>query len=126
MNKRWVMQIKANRVLTVDEKGEVKEFLNVDVIKGTFGLYIEFTDVIGKDNEGKDLSQDKFQLFPWEKVMLLEWNEKTLIETVKEFVILTQLEDFADLLEELEEDLGIDQATEEAAKSGDSASNPYE
>lgn len=120
------MQIKANRVLTVDEKGEVKEFLNVDVIKGTFGLYIEFTDVIGKDNEGKDLTQDKFQLFPWEKVMLLEWNEKTLIETVKEFVILTQLEDFADLLEELEEDLGIDQATEEAAKSGDAASNPYE
>ena len=88
------MQVKANRVIAVDEKSNAREFNDVDVIKGTFGLYIEFTDVIGKDNEGKDLTQLKLQLFPWEKVLLLEWNEKSLIESVKEFVILTQLEDF--------------------------------
>lgn len=120
------MQVKANRILALDEKSEVKEFNDVDVIKGTFGLYIEFLDTIGKDNEGKDLTQLKLQLFPWEKVLLLEWNEKTLIESVKEFVILTQLEDFADILEELEEDLGIDEDTEEAAKTKGTAANPYE
>tara|TARA_B100001250_G_C19743572_1_gene764185 strand:- start:842 stop:1207 length:366 start_codon:yes stop_codon:yes gene_type:complete len=121
------MQVKANRILALDEKSEVKEFVDVEVIKGTFGLYVEFTDIIGKDNEGKDLTQLKLQLFPWEKVLLLEWNEKTLVESVKEFVILTQLEDFADILEELEEDLGIDEASEEAAKEAkDTESNPYE
>ena len=120
------MQVKANRILALDEKSEVREFNDVDVIKGTFGLYIEFLDIIGKDNEGKDLTQLKLQLFPWEKVLLLEWNEKTLIESVKEFVILTQLEDFADILEELEEDLGIDEDTEEAAKTKGTAANPYE
>ncbi len=120
------MQVKANRVIAVDEKSNAREFSDVDVIKGTFGLYIEFVDVIGKDNEGKDLTQLKLQLFPWEKVLLLEWNEKSLIESVKEFVILTQLEDFADILEELEEDLGIDEETEQAAKTKDTAANPYE
>ena len=120
------MQVKANRVIAVDENSQPKEFTDVDVIKGTFGLYIEFTDIIGKDNEGKDLKQVKLQLFPWEKVLLLEWNEKSLLESVKEFVILTQLEDFADILEELEEDLGIDEDTEEEAKSKDTATNPYE
>ena len=121
------MQVKANRILTLDEKNEVKEFVDVEAIKGTFGLYIDFTDVIGKDSEGKDLSQRKLQLFPWEKVLLLEWNENTLIESVKEFVILTQLEDFADILEELEEDLGIDEETEATAKAAKgSTSNPYE
>ena len=40
----------------------------------------------------------------WTELMS-EIDEKSLIESVKEFVILTQLEDFADILEELEEDL---------------------
>ena len=92
---------------------------------GQIGLDIS-KDSLGKDNEGKDLKQVKLQLFPWEKVLLLEWNEKSLLESVKEFVILTQLEDFADILEELEEDLGIDEDTEEEAKSKDTAANPYE
>ena len=82
------MQVKANRVIAVDENSQPKEFTDVDVIKGTFGLYIEFTDIIGKDNEGKDLKQVKLQLFPWEKVLLLEWNEKSLLESVKELSLI--------------------------------------
>ena len=123
------MQVKANRVIVVDEAGEPKHLNDVEVIKGTYGLYVEYTDIIGKDTEGKDLTQAKFTMFPWEKVLLLEWNEKTLIEQVKEFVILTQLEDFTDILEELEEELGIADVGDEPKTSEagtEKGENPYE
>jgi len=127
MKERYFMQVKANRVVVLDEKATTTELLDVEVIKGTYGLYVEHSVVIGTDTEGKDLIQKKFQMFPWEKVLLLEWNEKTLIESVKEFVILTQLEDFTDLLEELEEELGIsEEATEIPKESTETGSNPYE
>ena len=42
-------------------------------------------------------------------------------------MLFRSLEDFADILEELEEDLGIDEETEAIAKAAkDSQGNPYE
>ena len=107
------MQVKANRVIVLDEEGQPKHFTDVEVIKGTYGLYVDYTDIIGTDPEGNDLTQAKFTMYPWEKVVIVEWNEKTLINQVREFVILTQLEDFTDILEELEEELGIADVNEE-------------
>ena len=78
----------------------------------------------GTDTEGKDILQPRFSLFPWEKVSLLEWNEPTLIEQVKEFVILTELEDFAELLEEISEEMGGEELQEDKPKVKDE-SNPY-
>lgn len=121
------MQVKANRVIVLDETATAVELKDIEVIKGTYGLYVEHTVVIGSDREGKDLTQKKFQMYPWEKVILLEWNERTLIESVKEFVILTQLEDFTDILEELEDELGLGESKPTPTESGgDVASNPYE
>jgi hypothetical protein len=123
------MQVKANRVIVVDVEGQSKEFTDVEVIKGTYGLYVDYTDTIGKDPEGNDLTQPKFTMYPWERVVIIEWNEKTLIEQVREFVILTQLEDFSDILEELEEELGLTGESEEPTPSKSpkaTGENPYE
>ena len=90
------MQVKANLVIVAKPDGTNQTFENVNVIQGGNGLFIEHEVIIGKDNEGNDLKRNTFTLFPWEKVSLMEWNEPTLIEQVKEFVILTELEDFTD------------------------------
>ena len=123
------MQVKANRVIVLDEEGQPKHFTDVEVIKGTYGLYVDYTDIIGTDTEGEDLTQAKFTMYPWEKVVIIDWNEKTLIEQVREFVILTQLEDFSDILEDLEEELGLTDVSEESTPSKPSnttGDNPYE
>lgn len=117
------MQVKANRVIVAQHDGTVTEFENVEVIQGGNGLFVEHKVVIGTDTEGKDILQPRFSLFPWEKVSLLEWNEPTLIEQVKEFVILTELEDFAELLEELSEEIDDPEISAEAPTKGES--NPY-
>ena len=118
------MQVKANRVIVAQHDGSITEFENVEVIQGGNGLFVEHTVVIGTDAEGKDILQPRFSLFPWEKVGLLEWNEPTLIEQVKEFVILTELEDFAELLEEISEEMGEDAPQEVTAQTKDET-NPY-
>ena len=117
------MQVKANLVIVAKPDGTNQTFENVNVIQGGNGLFIEHEVIIGKDNEGKDLKRNTFTLFPWEKVSLMEWNEPTLIEQVKEFVILTELEDFTDLLEELQDEMDA-QVEGEAPKP--KADNPYE
>ena len=116
------MQVKVNRVVVMNPDGSQAELSNIDIIQGGNGLYVEHEVVIGKDNDGNNLKQKRFTLYPWEKVLLMEWNEPTLIEQVKEFVILTELEDFADLLEELQEELE-DAADEKPAAKGE---NPYD
>ena len=117
------MQVKANRVIVAQHDGSITEFENVEVIQGGNGLFVDHKVVIGTDTEGKDIVQPRFSLFPWEKVSLLEWNEPTLIEQVKEFVILTELEDFAELLEELSEEIGEQGVETESQKD---EPNPYD
>tara|TARA_B100000287_G_scaffold6882_2_gene6678 strand:- start:13558 stop:13926 length:369 start_codon:yes stop_codon:yes gene_type:complete len=121
------MQVKANRVIVANHDGSVSEFENVEVIQGGNGLYVDHKVVIGTDPEGKDISQQRLSLYPWEKISLLEWNEPTLIEQVKEFVILTELEDFADLLEEIQEEMEEQEQAPAPAKeaTGGSEDNPY-
>ena len=77
------MQVKANLVIVAKPDGTNQTFENVNVIQGGNGLFIEHEVIIGKDNEGNDLKRNTFTLFPWEKVSLMEWNEPTLIEQVK-------------------------------------------
>ncbi len=118
------MQLKINRAI-VRVGSEEKSHTDVVGIKGEFGLYVEYEDKIGTDNEGNDLTQKKLVMYPWEKVELLEWSENTLIEQVKELVILSQLED---LLEELEGygDEDEEETPTPAATPDSKASNPYE
>ena len=117
------MQVKANLVIVAKPDGTNQTFENVNVIQGGNGLFIEHEVIIGKDNEGNDLKRNTFTLYPWEKVSLMEWNEPTLIEQVKEFVILTELEDCTDLLEELQDEMDA-QVEGEAPKP--KTDNPYE
>jgi len=119
------MQVKANRVIVANHDGSVSEFENVEVIQGGNGLYIDHKVVIGTDPEGKDIFQQRLSLYPWEKISLLEWNEPTLIEQVKEFVILTELEDFADLLEEIQEEMEEQEQAPAKEATGSKEDNPY-
>jgi DNA-binding cell septation regulator SpoVG len=116
------MQQKVNSV-TVQAGSEEKVFEDVLILKGSEGLYIETVEKIGTDNEGKDLLQPKLTMYPWEKVISMSWTEKTLIDAVKQGVILEALQEIEDFLEDYEDD-------EEEESSGDKRDdpevNPYE
>ena len=116
------MQQKVNSV-TVQAGSEEKVFEDVFILKGSEGLYIETVEKIGTDNEGKDLLQSRLTMYPWEKVISMSWTEKTLIDAVKQGVILEALQEIEDFLEDYEDD-------EEEESSGDKRDdpevNPYE
>ena len=116
------MQQKVNSV-TVQAGSEEKIFEDVLILKGSEGLYIETVEKIGTDNEGKDLLQPRLTMYPWEKVISMSWTEKTLIDAVKQGVILEALQEIEDFLEDYEDD-------EEEESSGDKRDdpevNPYE
>lgn len=120
MNEVENMQVKANRVVikTTDDTNLSLE--EVNIIKGSPGLYVEREVKIGVDNDGNDLNQRQLLLIPWERVVEIVWTETTLVDQIKEFVILTQLEDFSDILEELEDEL-----SDAADSSEDKGENPY-
>jgi len=117
------MQQKVNSV-TVQAGSEEKIFEDVLILKGSEGLYIETVEKIGTDNEGKDLLQPRLTMYPWEKVISMSWTEKTLIDAVKQGVILEALQEIEDFLEDYEDD------DEEEDSSGDKRDdpevNPYE
>ena len=118
------MQQKVNAV-SVMAGNEEKVFEDVTILKGSEGLYIETTEKIGTDNEGNDLNQTVLTMYPWEKVVSLSWNEPTLIESVKQAVILEQLQDlegFQDDYDDEEED----EASPTEDKRDDPKVNPYE
>ena len=118
------MQQKVNSV-TIQVGSEEKTLTDVMILKGSEGLYVETTEKIGTDNEGNDLLQPTLTMYPWEKVITMSWTEKTLIETVKQGVILEALSEIESFLEDYEDD---EEDTEEESgdKRDDPKVNPYE
>jgi hypothetical protein len=124
-----VMQQKVNTV-TVLVGAEEKVYSDAIILKGAEGLYVESTNKIGTDNDGNDLIQEVLTMYPWEKVVSLAWTEKTLIESVKQGVILEALQDLEGFLDDYEDE----DEEEEVAKTDESKSdkrddpkvNPYE
>ena len=124
-----VMQQKVNTV-TVLVGAEEKVYSDAIILKGAEGLYVESTNKIGTDNDGNDLIQEVLTMYPWEKVVSLAWTEKTLIESVKQGVILEALQDLEGFLDdyededEEEEDTKADESNSD--KPDDPKVNPYE
>ena len=118
------MQQKVNAV-SVMAGNEEKVFEDVTILKGSEGLYIETTEKIGTDNEGNDLNQTVLTMYPWEKIVSLSWNEPTLIESVKQAVILEQLQDLEGFLDDYDDE-EEDEASPTEDKRDDPKVNPYE
>ena len=119
------MQQKVNAVSVMAGKEE-KVFEDVTILKGSEGLYIETTKKIGTDNEGNDLNQSVLTMYPWEKVVSLSWNEPTLIESVKQSVILEQLQDLEGFLDDYDDEEDEEEASPTKDKRDDPKVNPYE
>ena len=118
------MQQKVNSV-TIQVGSEELTLTDVMILKGSEGLYVETTEKIGTDNEGNDLLQPKLTMYPWEKVITMSWTEKTLIETVKQGVILEALSEIESFLEDYEDDEDDEEGTS-GDKRDDPKVNPYE
>lgn len=118
------MQQKVNSV-TIQVGSEELTLTDVMILKGSEGLYVETTEKIGTDNEGNDLLQPKLTMYPWEKVITMSWTEKTLIETVKQGVILEALSEIEGFLEDYEDDEEDEEGTS-GDKRDDPKVNPYE
>lgn len=116
------MQQKVNSV-TIQIGSEEKILQDVFILKGSEGLYIETNEKIGVDNEGNDLMQPTLSMYPWEKVITMSWTEKTLIESVKQGVILEALQEIEGFLEDYEDD---EEDEDTGDKRDDPKVNPYE
>lgn len=124
------MQQKVNTV-TVLVGAEERVYSDAIILKGAEGLYVESKNKIGTDNEGNDLIQEVLTMYPWEKVVSLSWTEKTLIESVKQGVILEALQDLEGFLDDYEdEDEDEEESTltpkTDSDKRDDPKVNPYE
>ena len=121
------MQQKVNTV-TVLAGTEEKVYEDVVILKGAEGLYVESSKKIGTDTEGNDLIQAVLTMYPWERVVSLAWSENSLIESVKQSVILEALQDLEGFLEDYEDE--VDEVDEEDStksdKRDDPKVNPYE
>ena len=124
-----VMQQKVNTV-TVLVGAEEKVYSDTTILKGAEGLYVESTNKIGTDNDGNDLIQEILTMYPWEKVVSLAWTEKTLIESVKQGVILEALQDLEGFLDDYEDEDEEEEVTKteetNSDKRDDPKVNPYE
>ena len=125
-----VMQQKVNTVTVLIGTTE-KVYEDVTILKGAEGLYVESSEKIGTDNEGNDLSQGLLTMYPWERVVSLAWSEKTLIETVKQGVILEALQDLEGFFDEYEDedeesDTPETPSDSKSDKRDDPKVNPYE
>ena len=124
-----VMQQKVNTV-TVLVGAEEKVYSDAIILKGAEGLYVESSNKIGTDNDGNDLIQEVLTMYPWEKVVSLAWTEKTLIESVKQSVILEALQDLEGFLDDYEDEDEEEEVvkTDEtnSDKRDDPKVNPYE
>jgi hypothetical protein len=124
-----VMQQKVNTV-TVLVGAEEKVYNDAIILKGAEGLYVESTNKIGTDNDGNDLIQEVLTMYPWEKVVSLAWTEKTLIESVKQAVVLEALQDLEGFLDDYEDEEEEDEVPKSdqsnSDKRDDPKVNPYE
>ena len=115
------MQQKVNSV-RIKFGAEEVELKDVSILKGSEGLYIETQEKIGTDNEGKDLLQTTLTMYPWENVITKAWTENTLIEQVKQGIILEALSEIEDFLEDYDND---EEEADDSDKRDDPNVNPY-
>lgn len=116
------MQQKVNSV-RIKVGSEEVELKDVVVLRGSEGLYVETSEKIGTDNEGNDLMQQNLTMYPWENIITMSWTEKTLIEQVKQGVMLEALSEIEEFLEDYEDD----EADEgDSDKRDDPSVNPYD
>jgi len=101
---------------------EEVELKDVNILKGSEGLYVETQEKIGTDNEGKDLLQTTLTMYPWENVITMAWTENTLIEQVKQGIILEALSEIEDFLEDYDND---EEEADDSDKRDDPNVNPY-
>jgi len=116
------MQQKVNSV-RIKLGAEEVELKDVNILKGSEGLYVESEDKIGTDNEGKDLMQTTLTMYPWENIITMSWTEKTLIEQVKQGIILEALAEIEDFLEDYDDEEDGDDS--DSDKRDDPNVNPY-
>ena len=115
------MQQKVNSV-RIKVGAEEVELKDVNTLKGSEGLYVETQEKIGTDNEGKDLLQTTLTMYPWENVITMAWTENTLIEQVKQGIILEALSEIEDFLEDYDND---EEEADDSDKRDDPNINPY-
>jgi hypothetical protein len=115
------MQQKVNSV-RIKVGAEEVELKDVNILKGSEGLYVETQEKIGTDNEGKDLLQTTLTMYPWENVITMAWTENTLIEQVKQGIILEALSEIEDFLEDYDND---EEEADDSDKRDDPNINPY-
>ena len=115
------MQQKVNSV-RIKVGAEEVELKDVNILKGSEGLYVETQEKIGTDNEGKDLLQPTLTMYPWENVITVAWTENTLIEQVKQGIILEALSEIEDFLEDYDND---EEEADDSDKRDDPNINPY-
>lgn len=121
------MQQKVNSV-RIKVGSEEVELKDVVMLRGSEGLYVETSEKIGTDNEGNDLMQTTLTMYPWENIITMAWTEKTLIEQVKQGVMLEALSEIEDFLEDYEdeEDEEDEESEGESDKRDDPSVNPYD
>ena len=115
------MQQKVNSV-RIKVGAEEVELKDVNILKGSEGLYVETQEKIGTDNEGKDLLQTTLTMYPWENVITMAWTENTLIEQVKQGIVLEALSEIEDFLEDYDND---EEEADDSDKRDDPNINPY-
>ena len=118
------MQQKVNSV-RIKVGSEEVELKDVVMLRGSEGLYVETSEKIGTDNEGNDLMQPTLTMYPWENIITMAWTEKTLIEQVKQGVMLEALSEIEDFLEDYEDE-DEDESEGDSDKRDDPTVNPYD
>ena len=118
------MQQKVNSV-RIKVGSEEVELKDVVMLRGSEGLYVETSEKIGTDNEGKDLMQTTLTMYPWENIITMAWTEQTLIDQVKQGVMLEALSEIEDFLDEYDDDEGEEEEDSTSDKRDDPSVNPY-
>ncbi len=117
------MQQRVNEVhLKID--GEELIINDVDVIETEDGLYIEDVLLLGKTEEGEDISTPQLTFYPSKYLHKMIWKEKSLVDKVKEMVISELVADkFESLLDMYDED--EEEEDQSTPHRDDPTKNPY-
>ena len=119
------MQIKTNLLEVRDDAG-VKTFTDVDTIQDGTGVFIFAEETIGTDNEGAPIVQKQLIFYAWSKVEKMLWHESTLIDAVRQNILMDMEEDLADALGLYDDDEEDEEAFEAKPNKDDPKNNPYE
>ena len=118
------MQIKTN-LLEVRDGTELKTYTDVDTIQDGTGVFIFAEETIGTDNEGEPIVQKQLIFYAWSKVEKMLWHEGTLIDAVRQNILMDMEEDLADALG-LYDDEEDQEVFDTPPSKDDPTKNPYE